>query len=1574
MANRFAPKPTILQGEPTPTALEAWINNLIFNLTIDGSFEEFLEEDFKWSPPSVVNRGLVNDEQGPAANRRTAKQKVAYLNLMLGSISSYAPVISKRFITEEAQSLNEIWDRLRTRFGCRKTGGLILDIGTDRFTLQEGESYEALWERVLSFVEGNLISASDKIQHMGSDILRSEVMTPTLLNLSIVLWLRIIHPSLPSVVKQKYATELRNKTLASIRDEISESLSSLLMEVTGEEAAISRSSRFRYQKKNFKSSSARNSNKTCPICSASKRPSDHYLSECPFLPESDRRFMKSRSRAIEASDDEYDEYEEIEKQETTTNRRVDIETSPELRVLCGSEAVSALLDSGAESNLIAKRCALRIGAEIKKTSARANQADGKSKLSIVGEVHLVFERYPHTFRFNGLVVNDLKDDVIAGIPFLTLNDIFVRPAKRTIHIGDKEIIQYEPIQTSRSSTNRNVNIILRVPKQTSLLPGEVMNLPLPAELHGLNEVSIEPRVITPSMKDQKINNIWLKPSIVTLNENNIELQNTSNSPVYIKKHEQIANVRMIMTPGEDNASTCADIKINNVKSSPSSSSAHEQVIVDPSNRLTPEVISEFSCSHVKYKDVFDDSSIGLYNGHSGPLEVKVNMGPSQPPQRKGRMPLYNRKLQEEYQEVCDSLENSVLLKPEDAGITVEYLNPSFLVKKPSGKKRLVTAFAEVGQYAKPQPALMTDTNQVLRAIGNWKWIIKSDLTSAYWQIPLVKESMKYCGIVTPFKGIRVYARGAMGMPGTETALEELLSRVLGDLITAGGVIKIADDLFVGSSTPQDLAKIWNDVLLALHLNGLKLSASKTVICPSSVTILGWVWQDGTLKASSHRLSALETIPPPTTVTKLRSYIGSYKFLSKVIPSYSKILAPLDEVVAGKPPTEKIVWTESLLEAFKLSQKELSKAKVITIPRSEDYLQIVTDASTTGLAATLYIIRNKKPYIAGFYNAKLKNHQSSWLPCELEALCISGAVKHFGLDIINNNHQTVLLTDSRPCVMSYEKLCRGQFSSSARVSTFLSIVSRYHVKLMHIKGTENALVDFSSRNPINCENSSCQICKFVEEIDESVVRNCSVKDVLESKVNVPFSTRSSWHEIQQSCQDLRRAKAHLVQGTSPSKKQTKIKDVKRYLNIVKIAKDGLLVVKQQDPLRPAQEKIVVPRQYIHGLLVSIHLKLLHPSKMQLKKVFSRAFYALDIDKAVQEVGQSCHTCVSLQSMPTTFLEQSTTIPEFIGSDLAADIIKRAGQLILVVRENISAFTVAKFVRNEQAATLKEELLILCANLRSKEGPCTKVRVDPASGWRSLSSGVLRKAGIELVLGEEKNKNKNPIVDTGIKEIHSEIIRIDPTGRAITESTLAQAVSNVNDRIREGGLSAREIWTKRDQYTGKQLPINDEKVIARKYESRLKSHKSSAKYRSRGKTSALKLDLMVGDLVYLKSEKEKTKPRDRYIVVQPKTKSRTNTVSLQKFVGSQLRSRIYVVNESDIMKVKSHAIDKDPFESENESEEEDLTNTNPPLVDPERREEATNNREDIGEQNNEGPRRSHRFRRPPNRYGEGTAGSQ
>ena len=1143
MATRFAPKTWSLTKEETPSSFETWKENLIFNLTIDGSFSEFLEENFKWSPPSVVNRGLVAD---PATkpNGRTAEQKAAYLNLMLGSIAGFAPIIRRTFFTQDACSLHEIWSRLRTYYHFRKTGALILDY--ENLTLESSESYESYWERLSSFIDDNLLSPNDKIKQMGVEITEQEKLSPTLLNLTVVHWLRCIHIGLPALVKQRYATELRNCTLASLRDEISESLPSLIAELTGDSVSVSRSYQ-KYRSKTPNPTYNKNSSKVCILCQTAKRPSNHFLSKCPYLPDSDKRYM-ARARLIEASDDE-DSSPETKTisvvQEETNLRRVDIEASPVLHVQCGNISVPVVIDSGAESNLIQEEFAKATGANILKTSTNANQADGQSRLEIVGEVHLEFHRYPHTFKFNGLVARKLKDKVIAGMPFLSTNDIFVRPSKKAIHISDKEVVYYEA-RRSKHATNRSTAVILRIPQQTTLLPGDSVNVPIPTDLKSDQYVAIEPRVNSPSLRFDKMNEMWLKPHITEQTNGNIELKNTTDKPILLKKHEQVGNVMPVEISDIESTSVCTASISPQKEQVLSDTTDYLNIAVDSDN-VTPNVKEKLLAIHKQHSSVFDSRTLGCYNGASGPLEVKINMGPTLPPQRKGKiMPLYNRSLKEEQQEICDNLEGTVFAKPEDIGISVEYLNPSFLVRKPSGKKRLVTAFGEVGQYSKPQPALMPNVDQTLRTISEWDYLIKTDLTSAYWQIPLARDSMKFCGIATPFKGIRVYQRGAMGMPGTETALEEMMCRVLGSLIMKGSVTKIADDLCVGAKSPEAAIDTWNDVLTSLGKNGLKLSASKTVCFPKSVTILGWIWSSGKLQASPHRLSALEAADLPKTVGQLRSYIGSFKFLSRVISAYSDVISPLDEIAAGRKSSEKIVWTDSLINAFRTSQKELSSTKIITLPRRDDQLQIITDASQSksGIAATLYVIRKGKPHVAGFFNSKLRSHQVRWIPCEVEALCISLAVSHFGAEIIENNHQVTVLTDNLPCVMAYEKLCRGEFSNSARVSTFLSTVSRYRVKLSHIKGSMNVVSDYASRNPLPCTEPNCQVCKFVAEVGDSVVRTLSVQDILGSNRPVPYSSRSGWLEMQDTCKHLRRVRAHLKQGTTPSKKVTTIKDVKR----------------------------------------------------------------------------------------------------------------------------------------------------------------------------------------------------------------------------------------------------------------------------------------------------------------------------------------------------------------------------------------------------------------------------------------------
>ena len=69
------------------------------------------------------------------------------------------------------------------------------------------------------------------ISHHGEPLTVDEDLTPTLDNTIVVLWLRIIHPGLPSLVKQKYGSELRNKSIASLKPEITQSLPSLMDEL-----------------------------------------------------------------------------------------------------------------------------------------------------------------------------------------------------------------------------------------------------------------------------------------------------------------------------------------------------------------------------------------------------------------------------------------------------------------------------------------------------------------------------------------------------------------------------------------------------------------------------------------------------------------------------------------------------------------------------------------------------------------------------------------------------------------------------------------------------------------------------------------------------------------------------------------------------------------------------------------------------------------------------------------------------------------------------------------------------------------------------------------------------------------------------------------------------------------------------------------------------------------------------------------------------------------------------------------------------------------------------------------------
>ena len=369
------------------------------------------------------------------------------------------------------------------------------------------------------------------------------------------------------------------------------------------------------------------------------------------------------------------------------------------------------------------------------------------------------------------------------------------------------------------------------------------------------------------------------------------------------------------------------------------------------------------------------------------------------------------------------------------------------------------------------------------------------------------------------------------------------------------------------------------------------------------------------------------------------------------------MQPLDQEVTGRQSNETVTWTDALLESFHSAQSALKSCKVVTLPRPSDTLWIVTDGAVKegGMGATLYILRHDQLLLAGFFSARLCKHQVTWLPCEVEALLIATAVNHFAPYIIQAAERTHVLTNSRPCVLAYNKLCRGEFSNSARVTSFLSTASRYQVVVGHIAGSANLPSDYASRNPVACQDSNFLVCSFVSDLETSVVRTLSVTDVTDGAVSMPFTNRPARVDTQRDCPDLRRVHAHLKQGTRPQRKATSIPDVKQYLQVATIALDGLLVVKETSPFHRCIDRIIVPKQVLLGLLTALHIKFSHPSAYQLKRLVSRYFFAINLDKAIEQITTSCSQCTALRSVSSELRSQTTSKPpQCVGISFSLDV--------------------------------------------------------------------------------------------------------------------------------------------------------------------------------------------------------------------------------------------------------------------------------------------------------------------------------
>jgi hypothetical protein len=378
MAGQFkGPRLEKLTKNETSDSYKTWKSNLLFQLSTVDQYATFLVEGATWQKKSAAypSRGYTDDGVDVVV-RLTAVQKCARLEMMLGFIAGYCPVIARNTIVLNSTSLPYVWNKIREHYQFQSSGAYFLDLSS--YKLENGERYEDLFQRLSSFFDDNLMSVESGIHHHGDAIVADEDVTPTIENFIVYYWLLLINPALPLFVKQRFGSELRNKSLASLKPEISQSLKTLIDELKSfDDAKVLRASTFNTANFKPRRPSPRTPQaKSCALCKASSRKHDHFMSTCSFLTEADRNAISrsvARTRLVGDAEEDYDEdcpddYGELEHDplldKPASVRRVDVIQSPYLNAYYKSQPVKITLDTGATSNMVHTSCAKKLNLHV----------------------------------------------------------------------------------------------------------------------------------------------------------------------------------------------------------------------------------------------------------------------------------------------------------------------------------------------------------------------------------------------------------------------------------------------------------------------------------------------------------------------------------------------------------------------------------------------------------------------------------------------------------------------------------------------------------------------------------------------------------------------------------------------------------------------------------------------------------------------------------------------------------------------------------------------------------------------------------------------------------------------------------------------------------------------------------------------------------------------------------------------------------------------------------------------------------------------------------------------------------
>ncbi|WMV58881.1 hypothetical protein MTR67_052266 [Solanum verrucosum] len=163
------------------------------------------------------------------------------------------------------------------------------------------------------------------------------------------------------------------------------------------------------------------------------------------------------------------------------------------------------------------------------------------------------------------------------------------------------------------------------------------------------------------------------------------------------------------------------------------------------------------------------------------------------------------------------------------------------------------------------------------------------------------------------------------------------------------VIVLIDDILVYSKSEEEHADHLRIVLGVLWKQRLYAKFSKCKFWLTSVAFLGHVDSKEGVIVDSQKIQAVKNCVGPSSVTKVRSFVGLASYYRRFVKNFASIATHLTYLTKKEIPFE---WTEKCEESFQKLKTLLTTAPFLALPmESKDFI-VYCDATHSGLGIVL----------------------------------------------------------------------------------------------------------------------------------------------------------------------------------------------------------------------------------------------------------------------------------------------------------------------------------------------------------------------------------------------------------------------------------------------------------------------------------------------------------------------------------------------------------------------------------------------------------------------------------------------